>query len=130
MDSDKINNQTRAIVLGMVGYSQREAISILTAAISMIASQSEQVENRLDEPCMAFNSYLLRRKPGRFSLVEYDTEVKEFINAFDRYYTSKDLLALIEKRFGKKRTPSKSSLGRYLQKIARVTALAKGEGNS
>jgi len=126
-NSPMIDKRAMAIVLALCGYDQREAISVLAAAISMITSQAEQAGDRLGETCMAFNSNLLRRHQGRLSRIEYDPEIESFINNLDRYYTGKDLLAMIEKRFGKKRTPSKSSLGRYLQKIAGVIAPAKEE---
>jgi len=123
MDMDKINRHAKVIMLDLGEYNQREAISILAAAISMIASQPEQAGDRLDEPCAAFMSNLLRRRPGVISRVENDPEIKAFIHSLDRYYSSPDLLAMIEKRFGKERTPSKSGLGRYLQKIAGASNL-------
>lgn len=126
--SDKIIKRGRAIAIELGEYNQRDAISILAAAISMIALQPEQAGNRLDEPCAAFMSNLLRRRPGAISRIENDPEIKAFINNLDRYHSGPDLLCMIEKRFGKKRTPSKSSLGRYLQKISGIgTHATKGE---
>ncbi|MBI2354255.1 MAG: hypothetical protein HYV06_04350 [Deltaproteobacteria bacterium] len=125
MDSNKIDKRARAIVLGLRGYSQWDAVSVLAAAISMIASQPVLTGEKHDEPSMAFNSHLLRRRPGQISRIEKDPEIKAFIHSLDRYYPGPDLLALLEQRFGKKRTPSKSSLGRYLQKITRANSVTQ-----
>ena len=127
MNSDMIGKRARAIVHGLSGYDQREAVSVLASAISMITSQDEQAGDRRGETFIAFNRNLLRKRPGRLPRIEHDPEIESFINNLDQYYTGKDLLAMIEKRFGKKRTPSKSSLGRYLQKIAEAIASAKEE---
>lgn len=126
---NKINKRSMALVLGLSEYSQRDAISILAAAISIITSQPEQNGDRLDEPCMAFKSGLLRRHPGNPSRIEKDSEVQAFILNLDQYYVTSDLLAMIEKRFGKERTPSKSGLGRYLQKITKSLTPNKGGNN-
>lgn len=120
MNNDKIITHARGTVLALSGYTQRDAVSILAAAISIITLQPGQAVGRFDEACKAFNSNLLRKRPGNISRIEKDPEVKEFIHNLDRYYTGPELLTMIEDRFGKMRTPSKSSLGRYLQKISRV----------
>ncbi len=63
------------------------------------------------------NPFLIRRQPGGCSRFERDSELADFLNNVDRYYTIKELRALLIARFGSERTPSKSSLHRYLQKI-------------
>jgi anaerobic ribonucleoside-triphosphate reductase len=60
------------------------------------------------------------------SRVEQDKEVFDFINGLDRYHTIKELRELISRRFGKARTPSKSSLGRFLRKITKEYSYDKG----
>ncbi|HEY3309873.1 MAG TPA: hypothetical protein VGJ93_15585 [Desulfuromonadaceae bacterium] len=128
-DNNTINKHARAMVIDLAEYKQWEAISILATAISIIASQPRQIDDRLDSPTMAFNSGLLRRRPGKISGIEKDPEIKAFIHNLDRYYTGPDLLALLKNRFGKERTPSKSSLDRYLQRIIK-TLMPNKEGNN
>lgn len=118
--SDKITKRARAITLELGEYNQRDAISILAAAISMITLQPKQAKDQLGKPFTTPNAHLLRKGPGRISRIENDTEIKTFITNLDRYYTGSELLAAIENCFGKERTPSKSGLGRYLQKISKT----------
>lgn len=122
MTNDRISKRAKAVVLGLRGYSQRDAISILAEAISILAAQqAEQAGERFDGAYLAFNDNLRRRRGG-ISRIEQNPEIKAFIHSVDRYYTGPELLSMIEKRFGAERTPSKSSLGRYLQKIASITS--------
>lgn len=79
------------------------------------------------ESFMPFNKNLIRRK---LTTVEKDPEIQAFIHSLDRYYTLDVLVMMIRNRFGADRGITKSSLQRYLQKIARMTALAKEEGKS
>lgn len=72
------------------------------------------------------NPLLIRRQPGERSRFELDPELVEFLNRVDRYYTIKQLRGLMLERFGSERTPSKSSLHRYLQKLNRQTQQANG----
>lgn len=65
------------------------------------------------------NPLLARRPRCGKSRIEQDMEVFDFINGLDRYHTIKELRELISGRFGKARTPSRSSLGRFLTKITR-----------
>lgn len=66
------------------------------------------------------NPLLVRRQP--LSWFEKDTEVVEYINSLDRYCTIKEMRRLIAERFGPGRTPSKSSLARFLKKITTTCA--------
>lgn len=69
------------------------------------------------EPFMPFNKNLIRRK---LTAVEKDPEIQAFIHSLDRYYTLEVLVMMIRDRFGADRAITKSSLQRYLQKIAKV----------
>lgn len=63
------------------------------------------------------NPLLVRHR--KLSRIEEDQEIFHFINGLDRYHTINELHQLLIKRFGAERTPSKSSLGRFLQKISK-----------
>jgi len=64
------------------------------------------------------NPFLRRKKRSK---IEADIEIVEFLSLIERYYTVKDLLKIMRKRFGSKRTPSKSALYRYIKKITTQT---------
>jgi len=72
------------------------------------------------------NPLLVRRPGGGIPWIEQDKEVFDFINGLDRYYTIDELRGLISGRFGKARTPSRSSLGRFLRKITKEYSYDKG----
>ena len=74
------------------------------------------------------NPFLIRKPQGAKSRFATDKELAGFLNGVDRYYTTKELRALLIKRFGEKRVPSLSALHRYLQKITRgsVKPIHKG----
>lgn len=71
------------------------------------------------------NPFLIRRPAGAASRFDADTELAEFLNSLDRYHTIEELRTLLIARFGRERTPSKSSIHRYLQKM---TSQANREG--
>lgn len=92
-----------------------------------IQTNTVGTENRLQSPIFLFNNRYLIRRRGHLSRLENDPELLEFLSNLDRYYTGPELMVMIEKRFGKGRTPSKSALNRYLHKVAKVTDSANGE---
>jgi len=126
MSNGNINSHANAIVLGLSKFSQRDAISILAAAISIVVSQPVPEGVRLDGPSAAFIHGLLCRRGGALNRIEKDIEVQEFIHSLDSYYKDKDLLVMIEERFGKDRTPSKSGLDRYMQRVMRLYTQTTG----
>lgn len=65
----------------------------------------------------AINPFLIRKPAGIKSRITTDSELVDFLNSIDRYYTIMQLRALLVERFGSKRAPSKSAIHRYLQKI-------------
>ena len=67
------------------------------------------------------NPFLVRKSAGILSRFDSDPELADFLNNVDRYYTIKELRALLVARFGSERTPSKSAIHRYLQKITKQT---------
>jgi len=117
MNSDQINKRARTILLGLRGCQQRDAVNMLATAISMVVSQSDVATEQLNGLFTVPGNHLLCRRRGGISRIEQDSEVKVFIHSLDRYYTGPEMLDMIKNRFGKERTPSKSSLHRYLQKI-------------
>jgi hypothetical protein len=75
------------------------------------------------------NPLLERRPVGGISRVEQDREIFEFINGLDRYYSINELRGLIIEKFGEKRAPSKSGLGRFLTNITREAAKKREDGH-
>lgn len=65
------------------------------------------------------NPLLIRKPVGHKSRFTTDSELADFLNNIDRYYTTKQLRTLLVERFGSERVPSTSSIHRYLQKITK-----------
>lgn len=117
MTRENINRQAIAIVTSLAGVSRIDAVKILSVSIQLIASEDRPTD-KLDNPCFVANGNLIRKKSGSPSRFEKDPELIKFISNLDHYYTCGEMLTLLVKQFGKERAPSKSSLGRYLQKIS------------
>lgn len=118
MNAEQIEQQAKAILLGLRGYSQRNAVAILSTAICLTVTEFDQ--GQLDEQTAMSSCSLLIRRRGKLSRIDQDVELKNFIHGLDRYASLFELHSLLTERFGKKRTPSKSSLHRYLQKISKT----------
>lgn len=115
MTRDEINKQSLAVVTSLTGLNRVDSIKILSSAIQIIAEANAPADI-LDTPGIAFNKNLVRKHTSFF---DRHPELMIFISNLDRYYTAGEMLELIEKNFGKALVPSKSSLGRYLQRITR-----------
>lgn len=115
MQIEQIEKRAMAILVGLRGYSQRNAVAVLSAAISLAVTEFDA--GQLDKQLPVPSSALLCRRQRKLSRIEQDTELQGFIHGLDRYIGLWELHRLLTQRFGKERTPSKSSLHRYLQKL-------------
>lgn len=115
MNAEQIEKHAKAILLGLRGYSQRDAIAVLSAAISLTVTEFDQ--GALDEQTAMPGCSLLVRRKGQLCKIDQDTELRNFIHGLDHYVSLHGLRRLLTERFGKERTPSKSSLHRYLQNL-------------
>lgn len=113
MDSEQINEQAQTIILGLNGYSERDAVRILTAATTLVLSQRDEGEGYLSVGA----GYLFRLCSGQKGKIDKDPEICRFLFGIDHYQTLTELHALLVAKFGKERAPSKSALGRYFKKL-------------
>lgn len=118
MNAVQIEKQANALLLSLRGYTQRDAVIVLSTAISLAVTEFDQ--GQLDKQAAVPNCSLLFRRNAKLNRIEQDTELQGFIHGLDRYVSLLELRNLLTQRFGKERTPSKSSLHRYLQKITKV----------
>jgi hypothetical protein len=117
LNSDQIIQQAEGIVENLKGLRQNDAIAILSAGIYMIALEQAPPEKVLKNSYFGFNPHLRRVRPGGNCIIDNDLEIKEYIHNLDRYLPLNDLRDELVKKFGESRAPSRSSIGRYLQKI-------------
>ena len=128
MRREEIIQQAEIIMNGMMGLHLNDAVAILSIATYYIASAPDQSKDLVDKSCFGFNPNLRRMRPGGISLIDKDPEVRAYIHGLGRPYLSIQAIhKVLIKQFGKERTPSESSLGRYLQKITVASAPDQGE---
>lgn len=63
-------------------------------------------------------------RKGRASRVDLDDEVRAFLNDLVGRQTLKQLVAACQKKFGLERSPSRSTIHRYWQRVRRERAVA------
>lgn len=128
LDREEIIQRAEVIVNGMMGLSMNDAVAILSTGIYIIATGHDRAKDILEKSCYGFNPNVRRVRPGGISLIDKNPEVKAYIHGIDRYLSVESLHRELVKRFGKERAPSKSSIGRYLQKISKANCQHQ-EGN-
>jgi hypothetical protein len=115
MNAEQIEKQAKELLLDLRGYVQRDAIAVLSTAICSTVTKFDQ--GQLDKQAAVPSCSLLIRRRGKLSRIDQNVELKDFIHGLDRYVSLFELHGLLIERFGKDRTPSKSSIHRYLQKL-------------
>lgn len=116
---DKVMRQAQEIVARLAGSEKNEALITLSASMCIIASGETLPKVILDNSSHWKNPHLIRRRRGGTSPIDMDQEVKEYILGIDRYLSLNAMHEEIVKKFGKKRAPSRSAIGRFLQRVNR-----------
>ncbi len=114
----EIHKKAREIVSGLLDMPALDAMMIVIQAINIIARENIAIGYVPSPPASAFNPYL--RRHGQISKIDADPEIKAFIHGISDDMTIKEIAEQCQRRFGKNRAPSKSAVGRYLQKLARL----------
>ena len=117
LNPDQIVQQAEAIVHGLMEFRKDEVVAILSAGIYIIASGENPPREILDHSCFELNPNLIRRPRGGSSIMGSDQEIRAYILGLDRYLTLDELRSELVAKFGKKRAPGRSTIGRFLQKI-------------
>ena len=113
--------EVNAIITLLKGVPCCEALQILASAIGYLASQADLHPDHLGSQEVhsvkaLHNVQLARRhKTGPESKLSRFPEVRDYLNNLDRYLTLKELNSDLISRFGTAKTPSKSSLHRYIK---------------
>jgi hypothetical protein len=122
----EVYRQARQIVEGLEAVSVGDALAILNKAIAKILSENRFTMPELDQPVHPLNPNLIRhRKPCK---IDNDPELKAFIYRMPTYKTLDEIVTACEEEFGVERAPSRSSLHRYLQGLAKRTQGTSGKG--
>jgi len=115
-----IDMKAISIVEDLAGLDSATAIQILSLAIGEIAQQVNTDAGALKHIVKGHGPKIIP-SPVFTSKIDKDHEIKTFIDNYPNPTTQTDLLRTLISTFGKKRSPSRSGLGRYLQKRHLVT---------
>lgn len=119
----EIQDRGEAILGTMPTCSIRDTVRILNTAIGLAVCGNEPELTAVLQPA---NPYIRRRSAGGYKVAR-DPEIEDFINKIDHYLTIDDIRKALVKRFGKVRVPSRSALGRYLQKVSKSNLVKVGK---
>ncbi len=112
----EIQNASKEIVYDLVKLTPSDAFKVLHQALGQVIKANLNTDYAKPESLMyPYNPVLKRRKQQM--KVDADPELKAFIHSLKTYHSTNEIVALCVKKFGKKRAPSKSSLGRYFQRL-------------
>jgi len=116
----EIEEKARLITLNVSGLSITDALQVLNTATALILNKSEQpVEQNLKKPFISSLANFLPRHAGRLCSVESDPELQRYIHSIHEMRAIKQITEMCRVKFGAKRTPSKSSIHRYIQKMTK-----------
>lgn len=119
---DKVMEQAQEIVARLAGMKRNEALAALSASMYIVASGKPLPKDILDNSNrLKMNPYLIRGPRGGFSTIDMDQQVKEYILGIDRYLSLSAMHEELVKKFGKDRAPSRSAIGRFLQRLKAIS---------
>jgi hypothetical protein len=108
------------IAAQLAALSTQQALQVLTEVQQRILKASvtrdDEGLSRPWAPCPV----AIRSPVGGVSKIESDPEILAFITGLTEYQSLKKIVDLCIRKFGLERSPSKSSVHRYLQKISKL----------
>ncbi len=113
----RLNQRAVGVVAVLDGMDANSALTVLTLAMQSILASSAGA-SAAGETRQPRVGELLRRRRGRCSRVEADAPLQTYIHSLNGYRTIDQIVKACRKRFGAVRTPSRSSIGRYLRSLA------------
>lgn len=105
-------SQANSVLRSIAGLSHGQKIEVLAEAMQLVCREGKRPALTPEE---------MREVQSRSSLskIDADEEMKAFVLAQPEPLTLKSLHAALVERFGRDRAPSKSSVHRYLTRIAK-----------
>lgn len=113
LNSQEARKRAQDIELALGQIPVADAFQVLLKAMERIARRAGMSGN-LSMPALTSDMSLLNRKRSK---IESDPEVRRFIHEYGKSMPYHELAAACRERFGENRAPSKSGIGRYVQKL-------------
>ncbi|MEW8050756.1 MAG: hypothetical protein AB2809_10295 [Candidatus Thiodiazotropha sp.] len=115
MTQKKIRYFAEVLVQTLPKISLKDALRVFNEAIFQVIRNS--TTKHCDKPVKLPIANLKRRaRAGRVAKIEADPEIKAFIHQCG-YLSYPEIARRCAHKFGKRRAPSKSAVGRYIKKI-------------
>ncbi len=115
-----ISSRARELAGSLGDLRGVDAVKVLARSVEQILAESDTAEDPgLTRPPALFNPRLLRRRRA-LSKIERDPELEAFINNLPGGPSIEGIAALCRAKFGTDRSPSKSSVHRYITKLRRL----------
>ncbi|MEW7986508.1 MAG: hypothetical protein AB2777_22375 [Candidatus Thiodiazotropha endolucinida] len=113
----KVRYFAEVLVQTLPKISLKDALRVFNEAIFQV------IRNSTTKPCdkpvkLPIANLKRRASAGRVAKIEADPEIKAFIHQLRGYHSYPEIARLCAHKFGKKRAPSKSAVGRYIKKIS------------
>lgn len=118
--AEKIKKMAEEIVSSLVESNKDEAIAVLSASMYIVAVGGQSPKDIFENSGRRVNPHLVRRRRGGVGPFETDPELKAYVLGVDRYLSITKMHDALVKKFGKQRTPSRSSIHRFLQRVTRT----------
>ena len=96
-----------------------EALQVIQVVLArLLTARTPEIADALPGRVVPLNPALLRRPRGCQSKITKDPEIRGFIHGLSGYHTIDQITGLCARKFGRKRAPSRSAVGRYLQRLS------------
>jgi len=125
LTDNEIQYKARKLIAQLQGVNPYDAVRVLNQSTSIILEENNTLFEALkNQSVMPINPDLLRKRSR--SKIMNDSEIRSFIHLFEVAPNDGVMNAIRDaciKKFGKKRAPSRSSIGRYLLNIKKSFAI-------
>jgi hypothetical protein len=96
-----------------------EALEIIHIVLGrLLTARAPEIAGAPQGRVVPLNPDLLRRPRGCQSKITKDPEIRGFIHGLSGYHTIDQITCLCARKFGRKRAPSRTAVGRYLQRLS------------
>ncbi len=130
LSDDEIHHKARVLIAQLQGVNPYDAARVLNRSTTIILEENDKLFEALKNySVMPVNPSLLRKNER--SKIMNDPELRSFIHLVKvepGVAIISTIRAVCIKKFGKKRVPSRSAVGRYLLKMKKTFA-TEGENN-
>lgn len=112
----RVQRLGRAIRASLTGVDTKTALAALFETCIFVASRMPAVRQKPAE-LFAIPAQLLRRGRGRSFIVAADPQLQAYVHGLVGYHTLDQIVSKCRRKFGASRTPSRSSVARYLKHL-------------